>query len=467
MVALDLPRVGKGRRKQIATRISPKEKEDDGDENISKTFLHFLDLHFFLIQTSVSPKPSYFLLILLGKLEISKVEVFSGPACILIRPNISFPSTEPPSCRDIRRRFAQIPAMDPIGLVEEEFLGGNSSYSGEPSWFIPQPLEGLHDTTPPPFLLKTYDLLDDPQTNNVVSWSKGNNSFIVSDPQAFSVNLLPRYFKHSNFSSFVRQLNTYLQMENMGFRKVDPDNWEFANEGFLRGKKHLLKNIRRRKTPPLSRSLDPCFEVGRFGSEAEIDQLKRDKQILMVELVQIRQQQQSTKAYLRAMEQRLKGTEIKQQQMMGFLARAIQHPNFIQQLVLQGQRKELEEAISRKRRRPIEQGLSNVEVSKLGQGGYGHAYVELEHQDYGHTLGNYVSELDTLAIGMQGVNETSDDLEANCVEKQERRDGVDKELDAGFWEDLMNEGIEGGTCFLSVEGADEEDLEVLAEHLDQ
>ncbi|KAK2980649.1 hypothetical protein RJ640_011457 [Escallonia rubra] len=351
--------------------------------------------------------------------------------------------------------------MDPIGLVKEEFLGGNSSYSGEPSWFIPQPIVGLHDTTPPPFLLKTYELVDDPQTNNVVSWSRGNNSFIVLDPQAFAGNLLPRYFKHSNFSSFVRQLNTY------GFRKVDPDNWEFANEGFLRGKKHLLKNIRRRRTPPLSQlsnqSLDPCLEVGRLGSEAEIDQLKRDKQILMVELVQIRQQQQSTKAYLRAMEQRLKGTEINQQQMMGFLARAIQNPNFIQQLVLQ--RKELEEAISRKRRRPIEQGLSNVEVSKFGQGRDGHTYVELEHQDYGHTIGNYVSELDTLAIGMQGVKETSDDVEGNCVEKQERRDCVDKELDAGFWEDLMNGEIEGGMCLLGVEGEDEEDVEVLAEHL--
>lgn len=166
----------------------------------------------------------------------------------------------------------------------------------------PQPMDSLQSSAPPPFLTKTFDMVDDPATDAIVSWSSSNNSFIVWDPPEFARSLLPKYFKHNNFSSFVRQLNTY------GFRKVDPDRWEFANEGFLRGQRQLLKNIHRRKPvshgqPPQqqqsqSTTVGPCVEVGKFGLEGEIERLKRDKNVLMLELVRLRQQQQSTEREL-------------------------------------------------------------------------------------------------------------------------------------------------------------------------
>ncbi|CAK8540333.1 unnamed protein product [Lathyrus sativus] len=212
---------------------------------------------------------------------------------------------------------------------------------GEGSAQLPAPTPMQNSNSPPPFLSKTYDMVDDPSTDAIVSWSATNNSFVVWDPPEFARDLLPKYFKHNNFSSFVRQLNTY------GFRKVDPDRWEFANEGFLRGQKHLLKSITRRKPahgnnhqpaqqpPGQSSSVGACVEVGKFGLEEEVERLKRDKNVLMQELVRLRQQQQTTDNQLQTMVQRLQGMEQRQQQMMSFLAKAVQSPGFFAQFVQQ------------------------------------------------------------------------------------------------------------------------------------
>ncbi|XVF09828.1 hypothetical protein REPUB_Repub07fG0130200 [Reevesia pubescens] len=99
---------------------------------------------------------------------------------------------------------------------------------------------------PTPFLTKTYQLVDDHTIDNVISWNDDGSTFIVWNPMVFARDLLPKYFKHNNFSSFVRQLNTYR------FRKVVPDRWEFSNECFRRGEKRLLFEIQRRKISPLT-----------------------------------------------------------------------------------------------------------------------------------------------------------------------------------------------------------------------
>ncbi|KAK8947759.1 Heat stress transcription factor A-1 [Platanthera guangdongensis] len=178
-----------------------------------------------------------------------------------------------------------------------------------------------------------------------------------------------------------RQLNTY------GFRKVDPDKWEFANEGFLRGQKHLLKNISRRKSshshtqqhqqqqpqPPTtmntpSVSVGACVEVGKFGLEEEIERLKRDKNVLMQELVRLRQQQQGTDLQLQALTQRLHGMEQRQQQMMSFLAKAMQSPGFLAQLVQQNDTNRHITGAGKKRRLPKHENESEGESSGMPDG---------------------------------------------------------------------------------------------------
>ncbi|XXG51204.1 hypothetical protein AAC387_Pa02g5029 [Persea americana] len=224
---------------------------------------------------------------------------------------------------------------------------------------------------PAPFLSKCYDMVNDASTEVTVSWSPAGDTFVVWDPPAFSRDLLPKYFKHGNFSSFVRQLNTY------GFRKVDPDRWEFANEGFRKGQKNLLKSIARRKqTQSLMQQkqlshesttpVGACVEVGKFGLEEEIEGLKRDKNVLAQELVKLRQHQQSTDLLVRDLRRRVQGMEQHQQQMLSFFVMAMQRPGFFAQLLQQNDR--LLSDASKKRRLPaLEQGIEDVHASAGGQ----------------------------------------------------------------------------------------------------
>ncbi|ERM95189.1 hypothetical protein AMTRI_Chr07g31250 [Amborella trichopoda] len=104
--------------------------------------------------------------------------------------------------------------------------------------------------SPAPFLLKTYDLVNDPEARDIISWNHEGTGFVVWMPQEFSQSLLPKYFKHANFSSFIRQLNTY------GFKKAASNRWEFKHEKFVKGGRHLLMEISRKKGVP---SVFPAF----------------------------------------------------------------------------------------------------------------------------------------------------------------------------------------------------------------
>ncbi|XP_037492731.1 heat stress transcription factor A-1b [Jatropha curcas] len=159
-----------------------------------------------------------------------------------------------------------------------------------------------------------------------------------------------------------------------GFRKVDPDRCEFANEGFLRGQKHLLKSTSRKKPlqihsnqPPLVQSskVPAVIEVGKFGLEEEVERLKRDKNVLMQELVRLRQQQQATDNQLQTVGQRVQVMEQRQQQMMSFLAKAMQSPGFLNQLVHQNNESKRPITGGTKKRRLPGQVEENL-ASKVG-----------------------------------------------------------------------------------------------------
>ncbi|KAI9192598.1 hypothetical protein LWI28_025295 [Acer negundo] len=204
----------------------------------------------------------------------------------------------------------------------------NGSSSSSSSAALVKPMEGLNESGPPPFLKKIYEMVEDPETDMVVSWSVNRSSFVVWDSHGFSENLLPKYFKHKNFSSFIRQLNTY------GFRKIHSDRWEFANEKFQGGKKHLLKNIKRRSR--FNKYHDgalTCIDSTKFGMEIEIESLKDDQDTLKMEILKLRQQQEDSQNQMSAVNERIRCAECKQQQILSFFVKVAKCPNLVQQLI--------------------------------------------------------------------------------------------------------------------------------------
>ena len=59
------------------------------------------------------------------------------------------------------------------------------------------------------FLSKLYDILNDITYNEIIHWDTDGKRIIITDVINLCNTILPKFYKHHNYSSFVRQLNMY------------------------------------------------------------------------------------------------------------------------------------------------------------------------------------------------------------------------------------------------------------------
>ncbi|XP_069596165.1 heat shock factor protein 4 [Ranitomeya imitator] len=159
----------------------------------------------------------------------------------------------------------------------------------------------------PAFLTKLWTLVEDPETNHLICWSVNGTSFHVFDQGRFAKEVLPKYFKHNNMASFVRQLNMYgfrkvVNIEQGGLVKPERDDTEFQHLYFLQGHEHLLEHIKRKvsvvkseetklRHEDVSRLL---YEVQSLRSqqentECQMQDMKQQNEVLWREVVSLRQ----------------------------------------------------------------------------------------------------------------------------------------------------------------------------------
>eukprot|EP00731_Ephydatia_muelleri_P026086 Em0018g186a len=160
------------------------------------------------------------------------------------------------------------------------------------------------------FIAKVWRIVEDAEYQHLISWSESGKTVLIHDYSQFSKDVLPQYFKHCNFNSFVRQLNLY------GFRKVTKADQgsllkaqakepiEFWHPHFRRGHPEQLPDVQRRpvatkavagagaeeKAPQLTKVVSDVHQISRRQESitTTLDILKQENTHLRREVTMLK-----------------------------------------------------------------------------------------------------------------------------------------------------------------------------------
>jgi acylphosphatase len=135
-----------------------------------------------------------------------------------------------------------------------------------------------------PFLQKLWDIVNDKQNSDIISWVKKGECFEIFDYVRFSSYILPIFFKTKVFSSFTRQLNMY------GFRKLKRDSFIYAHLNFKSNQPDKLLKIIRKKSKINKTDENDGSILGR-GINQDFEEIKKWKKYVSKNLAEINQRQ--------------------------------------------------------------------------------------------------------------------------------------------------------------------------------
>ena len=100
------------------------------------------------------------------------------------------------------------------------------------------------------FLSKLYDILNNITYKEIIYWNKEGKGIIITNVNEFSNMVLPEYYNHSNYSSFVRQLNLYGFHKSKGIIKEGEgyEHDKLNKNSTIEDFKRILKTKKRKNT---------------------------------------------------------------------------------------------------------------------------------------------------------------------------------------------------------------------------
>ncbi|KAF1798175.1 hypothetical protein V8B55DRAFT_1344959 [Mucor lusitanicus] len=158
-------------------------------------------------------------------------------------------------------------------------------------------------------------MLENKAFKDTFCWNDKGTTFIVKDTNEFSRTILPKHFKHCNFASFVRQLNKYdfhkVRNGDDGQKVYGDQAWEFVHPKFMRDRRDLLEDIKRKapgnkqkkddspsnvsqdtiKQEDISLNTASVQEIRNIGAnlQSQIDQLKKSRNAMEDKINRLKQ----------------------------------------------------------------------------------------------------------------------------------------------------------------------------------
>jgi len=131
------------------------------------------------------------------------------------------------------------------GLAGGGKAGGKTAASQQQDWAEPFAGKGKKE---PPFPLKLHQILSNPEFQECICWNPHGRSWRILKPPVFEQLVIPLYFRHAKYASFMRQVNGW------GFKRIvsGNDHNSYFHELFLRDYPQLclkMKRIRKGEKP--------------------------------------------------------------------------------------------------------------------------------------------------------------------------------------------------------------------------
>ena len=125
---------------------------------------------------------------------------------------------------------------------------------------------------PESFLSKLFDILNNTNNNSAISWDSEGKKIVISDIVKLCNEVLPKFYKHKNYSSFIRQLNLY------GFHKTRGilDNSEkYEHEKFTKNitKEEIIQISKVARHKHMIKSLDTFINSNNKDEETKDNDL--------------------------------------------------------------------------------------------------------------------------------------------------------------------------------------------------